>query len=175
MYVQGGMMLWRSADGNDGRTAALLEVKEARCFGWCSHEHVSLVLVSYVDLELVKDIIFVTCNVIIYTNRSLYKLTVYYTTGNVAVKSGTGTKQMHRFKPSLIHFHLWISGNNTYSTRRLHPRLAINLHGQSFDCSEHREKRQIYCTVYGHHDSGLTQIIEHMSLNFFRLLFGCVE
>lgn len=33
-----------------GETAALLEVKEAGRFCWCSHQHVSLVLVSYVDL-----------------------------------------------------------------------------------------------------------------------------
>lgn len=36
--------------GVTDQTAALLEVKEARWLRWGSHEHVSLVLVSYVDL-----------------------------------------------------------------------------------------------------------------------------
>lgn len=37
--------------GGYSGTVSLLEVKEGGWFGWCSHEHVGLVLVSDVDLQ----------------------------------------------------------------------------------------------------------------------------
>lgn len=97
-YVVGGL-LWCSADWSDGLTATLLEVKEAGWFGWWSHEHVSLVLVSYVDLEKIKDIISVNYHIIIYiqmllnvhiSNKSLIKKwAVFYTMLLLSVQQST--------------------------------------------------------------------------------------